>query len=282
MNFEQIKESFKSEKENQKSSISVIDQLDVKPIVYGIEKNLFKHDFSIIYNSPLQSGKFLLDGEVDLGIIPVTKYAQTKESWKVIPDLAISSTGKTKSVQLFFRKGLQDIHKIAVDERADTSFLVLQVLMREKFMMSPDYVRIKPDLKNMLSISDAALLVGTEALHEQEINKSSFDLGEEWFDFTGNPIVYTFCAGRQITGLEKEAERIKKSFNLGIRNLEKIARDAAEKSPYGWSFYHDYLSQNIKYTFGDKEKAGLNEFYNYAFFYGLIDYIPDLHFFDIS
>jgi len=279
MNLDELKESFNTEKKDNIKTISAIDQLNNKPILYGIEKNLIKHQFKISYNNPLVSGKKLLNGEVDFGIIPVSKYAQTKESWKVIPEIAISSTGLTKSVKLFFRKGLQYISKIAVDERADTSYLLLQILLREKFMLSPEYIIMKPDLNSMLLKADAALLIGEEALYEQEINKSSFDLGEEWYDFTGNPIVYAMCAGRNITGAEKDAELIKKSYNIGIRSLEKIAKEKAENSSYSWSFYHDYLTDSINYVFGDKEKAGLAEFYNYAFFYGLIDYIPDMHFF---
>lgn len=274
------KDTFENKSEA-KITISVIDQVNNKPIIYGLDKNLFEHNFEIIYNNPVQSGKSLLDGEIDFGIIPVTAYAKSKENWHLVPEIAISSNGKAGSVHLFFKKGIQDIKKIAVDKRADTSFALLQIIMQEKFHLTPDYELISPNLEQMLSKADAALLIGDEALHEQQINKSFFDLGEEWLDLTGLPLVYSLISGRQNILSKEELGLIKKSFDIGVRNYENISKEYAKKSEFGWSVYHDYLTQNINYSFNDQEKSGLNEFFNYAFYYGIIDYIPELRFFEM-
>ncbi len=273
-------ESIKNISETSKI-ISVINQVNNAPITYGLDKNLFEHNFNILHKSPVQSGKALLEGEIDFGIIPVTAYARSKENWLIMPDISISVSGKAKSIQLFFRKGLQDIKKIAVDERADSSFALLQIIMQEKFNITPDYELIPPKIEQMLSKADAALLIGDEALHEQELNKSSFDLGEEWFDFTGLPFVFSIISGRQNALNKEEMQLMKKSFDIGIRNCESISKEYSKKSEFGWSVYHDYLTQNINYSFNDQEKSGLNEFFNYAFYYGIINYIPELRFFEM-
>jgi chorismate dehydratase len=133
----------------------------------------------------------------------------------------------------------------------------------------------------MLKWSDAALLIGDEALHEQELNKNSFDLGEEWYDLTGLPMVFSFWTGRQIATQIEDVKNIINSTNLGLKNLENIAKEYSKKTDFSWALYHDYLTQNVNYKFTEEEHAGLTEFYNYAFYYGLIEYIPDILFFEI-
>ena len=44
---------------------------------------------------------------------------------------------------------------------------------------------------------------------------------------------------------------------------------------------YDYLTKNLSFAFTDHEKEGLAEFFNYAFFYGYSEFIPDLHFYKI-
>lgn len=270
-----------STKKSDVIDLAVIDQINNLPFVYAFENQSIKNKYHFLKYSPLDSGKSLLEGEVDIGLIPVTTLASTKESWRIIPHISISSKGLYKSVKLFFKSGLKDLHTIAIDERADSESVLLKILMPEKFNITPEYMKMKPDLNNMLHKADAALLIGDEALHEQEINKSSIDLGEEWFDLTGLPMVFAFWSGRQMTTDIKNVKNIINAFNLGFKNLESIAKDVAKESEFSWAFYHDYLTQNVNYKFSENEHAGLTEFYNYAFYYGLIEYIPDILFFEI-
>lgn len=262
-------------------SVSVFNQLDNYTLFYALENQLVKNNYNIVKYSPYKSGKALLDGEVEFGVIPSTTFAETKESWRIVPHISISSLGSINSKKLFFKKGLQDIRTIAIDERAATAAVLLKVLITEKFNITPDYIIMKPKLDFMLNEADAALLIGTEALHAQLVNKSCFDLGEEWFDMTGLPMVYAFCAGRQMTTQKEDIITIINAFNLGLKNLENIAKEFAKNSEFGWPLYHDYLTQNVSYSFKEPELEGLTEFYNYAFYYGFIEYIPDILFFDL-
>jgi len=280
MDLEKTNATFTNNKEYKKT-FSIINQLNNLPYTYAFENKLIKNDYKFLRYSPLDCGKALLNGEVDMGVIPVTVFAKTKESWKIIPHISISTVNTSKSVKLFFKTDLQDLQKIALDERADSEVVLLKILMQEKFNITPEYIAMKPNLENMLSKTDAALLIGEEALHEQEVNKNSFDLGEEWFDLTGLPMVFAFWAGRQMAVQTEDAKNIINAFNLGYKNLESIAKEFAKNSGFSWALYHDYLTQNVNYKFAEDEHAGLTEFYNYAFYYGLIEFIPDILFFEL-
>jgi len=65
---------------NTKKSFSIIDQLNNIPFIYAFENQLIQNEYRFIKNSPLESGKALLGGEVDMGVIPVTTFAKTKET----------------------------------------------------------------------------------------------------------------------------------------------------------------------------------------------------------
>jgi chorismate dehydratase len=138
---------------------------------------------------------------------------------------------------------------------------------------------MEPDLDKMLLDADAALIVGDQALNYYMANPNRLDLNDEWIDMTGLPFVYAFWAGREFTITPKDLKLLDSSFRMGINNLEKISKDYAKTHMENWVFYHDFFTQNISYSFSDHEKDGLNEFYNYAFFYGFTEFIPELHFY---
>jgi chorismate dehydratase len=261
--------------------ISMIDRLEFQPLLYGIKNKLIKHPFELMITDPAGSGRCLRDGEVELGLIPSVEYARTKETWNIIPGISLACSGSVINVQLFFKKGLKDLKKIAVDHQAASSAVLLKILMREKYMMSPDYEEMPGVLEQMLNRADAALITGDEALKYYHQHRSRLDLNEEWVDLTGLPFTYSFWAGREFTVTGDDTRIIRKSFELGVRNTERISKDYAGSQGTDWVFYHDFLTKNISYNFDEREKEGLLEFYNYAFFFGYTEFIPDLHFYPL-
>jgi len=264
---------------DQERLIGLSDSLEYLPLIYGITHNLVDHDFGIRLGNVVENAKRLREGEIELGIISTLDYALKKETWQIVPHLCISSTQKIKNVQLFFKSGLKDIRKVAVDKNAASESILLKILMREKFQISPDYIEMEADLDKMLTDTEAALLVGDQALNSYDANRNRLDLNDEWMDLTGLPFVYAFWAGREMTVTAADLKMLLASFKLGINNLEKISKDYAKKHQEKWEYYHDFFTKNISYSFSDEEKDGLIEFYSYSFFYGFTEFIPDLHFY---
>ena len=265
----------------EKIKISISEDLAALPLIYGLKENTLSHSFSILLTKPSRISDKLKDGEVELGIIPSNEYGQKKETWRIIPNISISSKGASRDRLLFFRKGLKDIKVIAVDQNAAASLLLLKILMKEKYVMNPDYHMMKADLAKMLSKADAAFITGDKAFEYYREHRNYLDLGEEWEDLTGLPFVYSFWAGREFTVKKEDIHIIKKTYELGKRNLIKICKNYAKNGQESWSFYHDFLTKNRYYYFSDHERDGLMEFYNYAFFYGYIKYIPDLFYYEL-
>jgi len=281
-----INNLFGSSKENdsqnlvvKEKTLSLVSYLNTKPLVYGLEKSLIKHSFTLQKDVPSICARRLLEDEVAVGIIPSIEYARAKGGLKIIPDLSIASREEVKSVELFFNKDIKNISTIAVDTSSRTSVALLKILLQEKYELAPEYKPMVPDLNTMLQEADAALIIGDKALHYQAEQPNKLDLASEWYDLTGLPFVFAFWAGTE-SGLSMEdVEAIHESYKLGAKNIDNISREFAKNQPYDWQFYADYLNTNISYQFSDEEKDAVLEFYRYAFYYGLIEFIPELHFY---
>jgi len=260
-----------------KRFVSFVDDLVFATWTYGFKKGFVQHNLSIDYTDLRSSSRLLGDGITDLGIISSVDLARIKESLHLIPGMAISTLGSAGQAQLFFKSGLKDINRVAVRKQANTSLILLKILMREKYACNPEYTIIDAELDHMLDQADAALVVGREAVSLGLQYQNRLDLGEEWYDLTGLPFVFSFFAGRKFVLGQTELKPIIQSFNLGKQNLEKICKEFAKLDDLAWSVYHDFLSRNIKYQFSELDQDGLNEFYNYAFFFGYIDQIPDIN-----
>lgn len=263
-----------------KKLIGIDPSLACAPLAYGFISNAFPHNFLIKSDSLKKNASALREGELEISLVSPLAYALKKESWRIVPEICLASAGKVGHVQLFFKKGLKDIRTVAVDNAAASEETLLKILMREKFLQSPDYIHMTADLAEMLDKAEAALIIGDRALIYAEQHSSRLDLNEEWVDLTGLPFVYAFWAGREFTVSAEDISKIQNSYEIGKLNLETISKNFSDRGTHTWAFYHDYLTRNLSYEFSEEEKEGLLEFYQYAFFYGHTEFIPDLLFFD--
>ncbi len=265
--------------------VSAVQYLNAKPIVYGLEKNSASHRFQLQYDTPSECASKLNNREVDLALIPSIEYPRIRgrRLLCIVPEIAIVSRQEVKSVELFFNRNLANIHKIAVDTGSRTSVALLQIILREKYDLQVELTPMAPDLHRMLKSADAALIIGDQALEQWDLMDNRMDLGEEWLDLTdGLPFVYAFWAGIQNTLTPDDVQALIRSRDAGLENISEIARtysDSKNGKSRPEEFYANYLRDNIQFHLGKEELEGLREYYSYCYYYGLIDEIPDFHFF---
>jgi len=82
--------------------IGLSDSLAYLPLIYGLNHNLIEHDFVVSFGTLNENAVKLREGEIELGLISSFDYALKKETWKIAPNLCISSPHKIKDIQLFF------------------------------------------------------------------------------------------------------------------------------------------------------------------------------------
>jgi chorismate dehydratase len=265
----------------QKTRISIDKSLASRPLIYGLTGTQLEDTFDLQYSSQVMCAENLRQGVSDLALIPAAEYARKKETWFIVPDLCIAAPAASKKIQLFFNSGLRDIKRIAVQSLNSTETILLKIILQEGHELNPEYIEETGDLEHLLKKVDAALQVDEVALENYNKNRNRLDLNEEWVDLTRLPFVYSVWAGREFLIEKEDIIAVKMSHEIGFRNIEIICKDHAEKKEEDWGFYHDFLTKDLTYILTDTEKDGLAEFYSYAFYFGLLEYIPDFHFFSL-
>jgi chorismate dehydratase len=199
-----------------------------------------------------------------------------------VPDLSIASRGPVASVCLYTRRPVHDIRSIALDTSSRTSAALVRVLCTRRFGVQPSFEPQGPDLEAMLDRCDAALLIGDNALFDdkQRAGVLRIDLGEAWTAMTGLPFVWAFWAGRPGALDASGVQALQQARAEGIRHVDDIARAYCPGSPRGQALAASYLRDNIRYTFGPDEAAGLALFYRYASEAGLVEAVDDVRFFE--
>jgi chorismate dehydratase len=266
------------EKPSGLKNLNLVRDLPFLPLIFGMENSGENPEYQILYSGLAESGRRLRDGAADIALIPSSEYAIKKETWHVVPGICVAGETHLPTAQLFFRSGMADIKRVAIDPQAGAEQILLKVLMREKFGLSPDYSDWRAERDNIFAFADAVLLSGDRALFQHQQHSSRMDLGEEWYDLTGLPFVSAFWAGRDTLMSPEDSLRLISSFAAGQDNIDKIVAGYSKSTGVDEQFCRDVIGNSIYYQFGDREKEGLMEFYNYAFFYGLVDFIPDLYF----
>ncbi len=261
-------------------NVGYFDDLGSRPLLYGLEKGLVPHEFTLRKETPLGCAEKLLQGELEMALVPSIEYAKSKGSWKIVPDVCIASQGAAQTPALFFNREMRTIERVAVDALHPTAEMLLKIVLREKYELEPELLPMSADLKEMLSRADAALISGERALEWQEEFPAFIDLGEEWADLTGLPFVHAFWAGHELSLTETEADAVKQSCAIGKENIDKICRAFAVSHARDEQVYKQFLTENRYFEFGSREKESLTEFFHYAFYLGFIEHIPDLHFFE--
>jgi chorismate dehydratase len=268
--------------------VGAVSYLNTRPLVYGIER---LPRFDVRYDVPSECARLLHANAIDIGLIPSIEFLRGGP-YRIVPDLAIASRGAVASVAIFTSKPMRDVRSIALDTSSRTSVALTRVLCARRFKIDPRLEPRGPDLADMLSRCDAALVIGDNALFEAAISNQSaishqpsaiekIDLGEIWTEMTGLPFVYAFWAGRPGTLTADDVVALQRARDEGVRIPEQLAREfLAGASTDQQALGGRYLRHNIRYHLGDDERAGLEAFYRYAEEAGVVPAAKTLTFFE--
>jgi len=241
--------------------------------------------FQIEYTIPSACAAALAGNEADIGIIPAFAYAQIPEL-VILPNIAIASKDRVRSILLVSKKPVEDVRTVAADTSSRTSVALLQVLFA-KFLGGPRQVNPHPpNLRQMLRDHDAALLIGDAALQVPDnTGYRLYDLAHLWREATAHPFVFAFWAVRlDALARTPAAMNLTKVFqqsrNHGLEpsSLAHIAKEWSAKLGMRQGDIQSYLTENIYYYLDRECHAGFKLFLEYCKAIGLIASVPELRF----
>jgi chorismate dehydratase len=247
--------------------VGAVNYLNTKPLIYDLDQ--LAPDAQLILEVPSRLADMLAGGELDVALIPSIEYFRAG-SYSIIPEIAIASRGPVLSVTLFSRVAWKDIRRVALDEGSRTSAALVQILLRKHYGLRPAIVPLPMHETAEEADADAVLLIGDRAMQACLPGFShAFDLGQEWFEWTGMPFVYAFWAVREGAILGPVEEALSEAKRRGCSRSGIIAHREAPQLGLDAGFCRRYLANILCFDFGPREEAGLRLYYSLACELGL-------------
>jgi chorismate dehydratase len=278
-----------------KNKISVVQYLNSVPLAWGILDGELQDQYETFLSTPAECAEQLARGSVDAGLIPSIEFQRIKGT-KIVPGVAIASRHRVKSVLLVSEVPLWRVRTVAHDKGSRTSVALAQIIFQEFYKRRPSFRPAEPDLANMLSTSDAALIIGDVALKFMEVNEipdidaqktlvrhggeplQVFDLMERWQLLTGLPFVFAFWAVREGYKDRGLVDALNQSRDMGIEAIPTIAERYSTQLNMKKEFLQSYLETNVYYYLDRKCREGLELFYEKAVSAGAIGSVRKLDF----
>jgi chorismate dehydratase len=160
---------------------------------------------------------------------------------------------------------IAEIRTLATDASSRTSVALTRIVLAQKYGIAPELHSEPPRLGPMLEGSDAALIIGDAALvlDPAELPFHVLDLGTEWTEMTGLPMVFAVWAARAELGAQ-DPEPFLASLRYGMAQIDEIARVEHQKVGISEALAREYLTRNIVFELGAREYEGLAAFLEYA------------------
>jgi chorismate dehydratase len=239
--------------------IGAVEYLNSKPLVCDLES--LAPEAELVLDLPSRLADDLAAGRLDVALIPVIEYFRAG-TYSIIPNIAIASRGPVLSVTLFSRVPAGEIRSLALDEGSRTSAALVRVWLRYRHEVIPELEPLLIDRDPDRVRSDGVLLIGDRAMRASLPGfPYSYDLGQEWFEWTGLPFVYAVWAVRPGVELGRVAEALLEAKRRGRERVAQIAHQEAPRLQLDAGFCRRYLSNIIRFDLGPAELAGMERFY---------------------
>jgi chorismate dehydratase len=247
--------------------VGAVSYLNSQPLVHQLGDR--SEEIDLVYDFPSRLADRLSRGELDVALIPSFEYFRNP-GYRIVSDACIACHGPVLSVKLLSRIPMDRIQTLALDEGSRSSAVMVRVLLKAQFGLSPR-LQLLPYGADLAQIpSDSVLLIGDRAIHPpadryQEI----WDLGEQWCQWSGLPFVFAMWVARPGLEVVRLEAFLSESRDAGVANLERIAK--SESPGVGLTYEQTlcYLRDNLHFYLGPREQQGLERFHRCAAGLGL-------------
>lgn len=245
----------------EKTRVSIISYLNSKPFLFGLNKMSKAKQIDLSLDIPSKTVSKLALNLANIGLIPVAGLEDLDE-YKIVSNFCIGAVGKVRTVVLVSDVPLNEIETVLMDYQSRSSVLLAKVLA--KFYWKKEFIweNTCNDFQNKsIKGNSAGVVIGDRVFDIEGKYKYSYDLSEEWFNFTGLPFVFAVWVSTKNVSDEFQNE-FNKALEFGADNIAEIIE--REQNNYPNVNINNYFNQNISFIFDEKKKAGMNKFLELA------------------
>jgi chorismate dehydratase len=202
-------------------------------------------------------------GEIDAGPMPLVHCFHLDEQFRFLSGFCLATVRRASSVALHSKRPIHELtgSSIGIPDEAATAALLVKVLLTLKHHVQPAaYVPFG-------ETNDAFLLIGSEGLRQRHgvwDYPHTYDLGEEWSQWTGLPFVFARWVVRK--SLDRtEVTSLEDALYTGMQDWADGLFRAAEGRDNVLMHPRDILeyTQGIRYFLGVPEQRAIERFKHY-------------------
>jgi predicted solute-binding protein len=267
--------------------LGVSDAMYLRPLLAGL--NIAGSPFELSSDFPAVNSLRLSERTNDLrcAFLSPIDYARHGGSYRIVPDVCVSSAHSTRTITLTVKNGVRSIRRIAVDVRVTSEIILAKIILLERFRNLPadrsdiEFVPMMPSLETMLQKADAALIVNLSPTKYLPPQHYTLDLVEEWSDMTGFPYVHGFWVAREEDIDGDHIKALIDAKNRGVAQIDSISQEYASRAEISQQELKKYFD-SFSYDFGQSEIDSVAEFFTFSYYHGVLADVPELTFFDFS
>ena len=236
--------------------IGAVSYLNTRPLLLGMEHTPFKDRIELIKSYPAKIAQELLDGTIDIGLVPVAIMPLLTNP-QIVSKYVIGTEGEVASVALFSQVPMEQIERVYLDYQSRTSVALAKVLLAQYWNKNVEFIAATEGYIDQISGTTAGVIIGDRALASLDQFDHIYDLGLTWKQHTGLPFVFAaWVANKPIPADFMEAFDLANGYGLSHLD-EVIALIPASEQVYD---LHKYYTQNISYDLTQEKREGLEKF----------------------
>jgi chorismate dehydratase len=220
--------------------------------------------FDLRFELPSVCAQQVAAGQADIGILPVIETA--RQQLEYFPGTGIACHGPVRTILLISKVPYAQVKTLAVDTGSRTSVMLSRVILAERFGVTPTVFAAKADMDAMLAEADACLIIGDPALHidPEAIPYNCLDLGGEWVNLTGLPMVFAVWSARKELIQDRYTEAFQASLRYGLAQMDDIVREQSPIRGVAPKLTRAYLTRHIVFELGAKDYEGMRRYLELA------------------
>jgi cyclic dehypoxanthinyl futalosine synthase len=246
---------------------AAVSFLNAWPLTAGLDES---DRIDLVLAEPSRCAEMLEEGEVDLALVSVA--GLVKGEYEIVPGLAIGADGPVQTVILAGEQPPATWDEVFLDTASRTSHVLTKILLDE-MGVRPRYTP-RPALEGLAAAkgTKGALVIGDRGFDVRA--NHVLDLGREWVQRTGLPLVFALWAARPGRLSPEDVQELARAAQHGLGIRTELARRFAAENGGDPEKYRRYLTRRIRYGLGPHELEGLEKFLAMAEAKGFLPKIP--------
>lgn len=238
--------------------VSAVSYTNSIPFIFGLRNHPVIDKVDLQLDMPSDCAKKLLDGKVDLGLVPVAIIPKLPQ-WHIISDYCIGADGAVETVCLFSEVPLDEIEEVILDYQSRTSVQLVQYLAENKWKITPKWISAGEDFISHIKGTTAGVVIGDRAFPLRDKYQYVYDLAEEWKDHTGLPFVFAcWVSNRPLS--ETFVSEFQEALKYGLDNRTDAIQSMAANNQQALV---RYVQKVISYELDDKKRQALKLFHDW-------------------